>query len=86
MNRHANFEIVFAESNDEWLTIRDLGPHDQFPTVTNAAEDVVRGLYQLGELAAPRRLRYYDSDGELAELIFQGERFVRFGFLSQGAT
>ena len=86
MIHHANFEVVFDESDDQWLTIRDLGPHDQFPTVTNDAQAVVRGLFHLGELTPGRRLRHYDSDGDLAELVFQGDRFVSFGFLSQGAA
>jgi hypothetical protein len=84
--RNANFQIVFDESDDQWLTIRDVGPWDQFPTVTNDAEGVVLGLAQLGELTPGRRLRYYDSEGDLAELVYQGDRFVQFGFLTRPSS
>jgi hypothetical protein len=75
--RHAQFETVTSECTPDVLVIRDVGPWDEFPTVTNDAEYVVRACTGTGALfpkggpgrgARLRRLWYYDSDGELGEL------------------
>jgi len=73
--RHARFSIVRSDANS--ITIRDEGPWDEVPTVTNDAEDVVRRMiadYGLGS----RRLFYYDSDGELTELVVENGAFARY--------
>lgn len=53
------------EQTDEQLIIRDIG---NGLTVTNDAEAVVRDLHRNGMLG-DRKLFYYDSEGELDELI-----------------
>lgn len=65
-----NFQIV---ANDPYqpLVIRDVGPWDQYPSVTNGAEEVVQDLNSRGLLAPGRRLFYYDSEGALDELVFE---------------
>ena len=77
----ANFQLVgftLGDFND--LTIRDLGPWDQHPTVTNDAEDVLARLHCEGKLPAGRRLYYYDSEGRLDELKHDGQgHFTGFG-------
>lgn len=71
--RTANYRIV--ESLPDCMVIRDVGPWDQHPTVTNDAEQVVSSLaFQL----ADRRLYYFDSEGELGELKVKGGKFVGF--------
>jgi hypothetical protein len=60
----ANYSI--ESESDEALTIRDQGPWHLFATITNAAESVV---VELAPLLAGRRLFYFDSEGELGELL-----------------
>jgi hypothetical protein len=62
--RHANYSIV--EDTDKHIVLRDLGPWDQYPTITNDAEAVVEDLAQ--ELGG-RRLFYIDSEGQKDELL-----------------
>lgn len=71
--RCANYTIV--ADNDKELVIIDVGPWDQFPTITNSAERVVDELAgRLGD----RKLLYYDSDGNLDELLVNNEAFAGF--------
>lgn len=60
------------------LVIRDMGPWDRYPTVTNGAEDVVAELVAQGRLPAGRRLFYYDSDDVLDEIEVKDGRFAGF--------
>jgi hypothetical protein len=76
LNEVANFSIV--EEDLLSVTIRDLGPWDKFKTVTNAAEFVVETLVAAGRLPEGKRLFYFDSEGELDELLIQGGRFAGF--------
>lgn len=68
-----NFEIV--KETKELVLIRDLGPWECFPTITNGAEEVVAAL-------APklngRRLEYYDSEGVRDQLLVEDGRFAGF--------
>lgn len=57
------------------LVIRDLGPWDRHPTVTNDAESVVR---ELEPILSGRRLFYYDSTGQLDELVIRDGHFAGF--------
>lgn len=64
-------------ANIDPLVIRDVGPWDKFPTVTNGAETVVRDLHARGQLPKGRRLQYIDSQGKLDEIEHDGEgRFL----------
>lgn len=76
--RRANYEIDHAHSDRQWLTLRDLGPHGMFLTITNDAERVVDELLASGVLKVGRRLRYYDSDGQLDEILFTEVGFAGF--------
>ena len=69
----ANYEVVRANLAE--VVIRDLGPWDQFQTVTNAAEETVQEL--AGRLDG-RRLFYYDSNGQLDELKVKNGEFAGF--------
>ena len=75
--RQANYQIVFGECSAERVTVRDIGPHDQCPTITNAPESVIAKLSEHGFLQG-KRLFYYDSEDELGEIVYDGLRFVRF--------
>ena len=71
--RCANYSIV--ADNDKELVIMDVGPWDQFTTITNSAEAVVEELAgRLGD----RKLYYYDSENNLDELLVKDERFAGF--------
>jgi hypothetical protein len=72
----ANYAIV-ENIPGKPLVIRDLGPWDQYMTITNAAEFVVEELFEAG-LLDNRRLFYYDSEGDLDELVIKDGRFYEF--------
>jgi len=76
--RSANFTIVHRESTPDRLVIRDEGPWDRHPTVTNDAENVVASLVADGYLPPGRKLLYYDSDGRLDQLLVRDGRFAGF--------
>lgn len=71
----ANFDIL--EANEERVVLRDLGPWDRYLTITNAAEEVVEELVKRGKLNG-RRLLYYDSEGELTELVVEDGKFAGY--------
>lgn len=61
------------------LVIRDAGwPWTLHPTVTNDAEMVVADLVAFGQLPDGRRLLYYDSEGQIGELLVKNGRFAGF--------
>jgi len=74
MWREASFNIV-SELSDK-IILEDLGPWDKHLTITNDAENVVKKLLPM---LKGRRLLYYDSEGELTELIIKDGKFVTFG-------
>lgn len=60
------------------LVIKDVGPWDSHPTITNDAEAVVEELAAKGHLPDGRRLFYIDSEGAEDELVHEHGRFVGF--------
>lgn len=72
MNK-ANF-IVVSQSDTE-IVIRDLGPWDKYPTITNDAEGVVA---RLAPTLGGRCLFYYDSDGQCDEISVHDGKFAGF--------
>lgn len=77
MNRRAQF-IIRPESTPETLIIEDIGPHDRYPTITNDVENVVAELAYANQLPDGRRLLYYDSEGNLDEIVVEHGKFVDF--------
>lgn len=73
MSRSARFGIVCV--TDKAMYIKDYGPWDEHPTITNDAENVVKLVYRQLE---GRRLLYFDSEGELAELKIKDGKFSGF--------
>lgn len=68
--------------NDQRILIRDLGPWDEYPTITNNAEAVVAELVVAhGEDLGGRELHYIDSEGELGRLLVEKGRFAGFKYL-----
>jgi len=71
--RTPRFEIVSETCSV--VLIRDLGPHDIYPTITNGAEAVVAALFPI---LCGRRLEYIDSEGERAELVVREGKFAGY--------
>jgi hypothetical protein len=63
---------------DKPIVIRDVGPWDAYPTVTNEIEAVIEKLRSRGLLPADRRLLYYDSEGMLTEAVMEAGAFVAY--------
>jgi hypothetical protein len=72
----SNYLIV--DDTPENLTIRDIGPWDQFQTITNNAEGVVE---ELAPQLKGRRLLYIDSGGSKDELLVKDGQFDGFKML-----
>ena len=75
MSEIANYSIV--EDVPERVVIKDLGPWDQCMTITNDAEGVVE---RVAPMLNGRPLFYYDSEGELSQLLVDQDlgRFLGF--------
>lgn len=71
-----NFAVVTEDDNI--IKIKDLGPWDQYMTITNGAEWVVE---QLASRLNGRRLLYIDSEGDTDELLVKDGRFAGFKFV-----
>ncbi len=68
---------LVTEYADERIVLKDVGPWDQYMTITNAPETTIEELtrqYGIGT----RRVFYYDSEGELTELLVKDGRFAGF--------
>lgn len=74
----ANARYQIVNQNDKSVTIRDLGPWNMYPTVTNLAEEVVAELFEQKVLTPFKRLFYFDSEGELDEITHKNGRFTGF--------
>lgn len=76
-----NFKIEM--SRQDGLIIRDLGPWDQYPTITNSAKELVTHLANHNALPPGRQLLYYDSDGNVDEICHDGNgNFTGFRFIT----
>lgn len=72
-----NYEIVAVDDNR--ILIRDLGPWNEYPTITNNAEAVVEQLCKRwGNDLYGRELHYIDSEGETDRLLVANGRFAGF--------
>lgn len=75
-----NYETVSV--TDQRILLRDLGPWDQYPTITNNAEAVVRQMTTAyGEDLGGRELHYIDSEGDIDRLLVENGKFAGFKFL-----
>ena len=75
----AKYSIL--EIAEDYILIQDEGPWDQYPTITNSAENV---LQQLREELKERRLIYLDSEGFESEILHNNGVFKGFSFYSLG--
>lgn len=79
--RRASYEVV-SNVDGRPLVIRDVGPWDEFLSVTNDAVAVVQRLVVAGLLPVGRRLFCYDSEGEPGELLISADHFSGFASIS----
>jgi len=73
MGKPAKFSIV-AQTRSI-LLIKDVGPWGEHFSITNDADGVVE---RLAPGLAGRRLFYFDSEGDFAELLVRDGRFAGF--------
>lgn len=72
-----NATWIIVENADDALTIRDeCKPWNM--SITNDAENVVKALFSQGLITNEKRLYYYDSAGDLDELVHKDGKFVTF--------
>ena len=69
----ANFAII--EKTHDFILIKDIGPWDRYPTITNSVEEVVSSL---ARLLVNRKLYYIDSEGSQDEILVENGRFAGF--------
>ena len=69
----SNWRIL--EESDSHLTIEDL---DGSVSVTNDAENVVKHLFQKGRLTNAKRMLYWDTLGNLDEILHADGVFMGF--------
>jgi hypothetical protein len=60
------------------VVIEDVSRDEGGRSITNGAELVIEDLLRRGQLQAKDRLFYYDSDGQLHQLLHDGFRFLGF--------
>lgn len=72
--RRAQYTVDMDGS--ESITLRDIGPWDKHPTITNDAEQVAADMIPTLQ---GRRLFYWDSDGNRTELLIKDGKFAGFG-------
>jgi hypothetical protein len=73
MARHANYSVLDVDGQFVWL--KDEGPWSQYLTITNDAEGVVE---QVVQRYPNHRIKYYDSEGELTELLVKDGKFAGY--------
>jgi len=76
--REAQFEVLCDRETPFLLVIKDIGPWDKYPTVTNDIEGVVRRLYKQGLLVNGKWFNVVDSDGNTDSIIHEDGEFVSF--------
>jgi hypothetical protein len=76
-----NYTIV--EQDATKVVIRDIGPWDQFMTVTNGAESVVA---ELAPMLGNRRLFNINSENGVDELKYEGDVFRGFKFVESDGS
>jgi hypothetical protein len=79
----AQWEVVDRMSTDDWLVIKDVGDHSRCYTVTNDADNVVKRLISEGLLGLAQRLFYFDSGGDLDEIIHEKGKFKAFHLIGR---
>lgn len=73
--------FVINRITPEVVELQDVGPWDQYQTITNDADAVVAYLYQKEMLTPEKQIVYMDFSGEWTEIFHDGMgNFEGFGF------
>lgn len=64
---------------NKYVLLRDVGPWDRYKTITNDAENVL-AFWTNNAAWMGRDLFYYDSEGELTEIVYNHETGAFMGF------
>jgi len=84
--KKSNYVVIEDDLlHEKPLVIRDIGPWDEYLSVTNDAENVVKELRAIGMLPDGRRLFYIDTEGESAEIVIKDGEFSNFDMRVQDA-
>ncbi len=75
--KNSNYQVV--SQDEKQVTLQDVGPWDRHRTVTNDADRVVE---ELVPTLHGRRLFYYDSEGDLTELVIKDGKLAGFQVVS----
>lgn len=67
MPHHRRPNYTIKEITNNHILIEDLGPWDEYPTVTNAVEVVVEEMF--AQLHG-RKLYYIDSEKQIDEIVY----------------
>lgn len=70
--RTPNYKVI--ESNEDRVVLQDLGPWDEYPTITNAVEAVLQqiaGMLLVKPHNGPN-IYYIDSEGECTRILWEG--------------
>ena len=71
-----NFEYVRCGRPDGIVILRDLGPWDEFKTITNAPEWTVENV--CNDYPSTKMILYYDSSGKIDLIRFKDGKFKGF--------
>lgn len=78
MMPHHRMPNFYVDTDLQHMIVRDIGPWDVYPTITNAAEVLVKHLHDHHNLGV-RELFYYDTEGQLDQLVHDGNgNFLTF--------
>lgn len=73
----AIIEISSRKNKDGFFVIRDMGTGNAM-SITNDAENVVAQVVSLESYTPGQRILYYDTDGNIDELLIKDGKFVGF--------
>lgn len=79
----ASYKVIQDSSGA--ICLLDLGPWDQFKTITADVALVISELQQANKLPPGKRLFYWDSEGDFGEIILKAGKFDQFALMSHGA-
>lgn len=81
MNQECHYRIIQQE--DDIVMLQDECEIYGGPSITNAAEQVIESLANSGDIGPGVRVLYQDTNGDIDELIHDGDKFLDFKILSK---
>lgn len=75
MSYRCHYSVVYKSSNLDILVLRD---ENRGVSITNDADNLVLDLYKNKMMESFTQLYYYDSEGQLDQILHQNGRFQGF--------